>query len=66
MQPTLIGLLLACVALAALFFYFGFVHPERRYNARAQAGFLVLTVMLIPLISFVLVQQAGALSRLQS
>lgn len=66
MQPTLIGLLLAFIALAALFFKLGFFDRDIGLTYRAQAGFLVLTVMLIPLISFVLVQQAGALSRLQS
>jgi hypothetical protein len=66
MQPTLIGLLLAFIALAATFFYFGFLHRDRGYASRAQAGFLVLAFMLIPFVAFVLVQQAGATRRLQA
>ena len=66
MQPTLIGLLLAFIALAATFFYFGFLHRDRGYDSRAQAGFLVLAFMLIPFVAFVLVQQAGAIDRLRA
>ena len=66
MQPALIGVWIALVGLAAFSFYLGYVLPSGVYYGRIRAGFTALVVVLIPLVTVVLVEQASAVRRLEA
>ena len=66
MDPTLVGLLFAFIAFAAVSYYVGFVLPEVGFVWMIKAAFLVTIVMLIPVVAFVLYQQTGAVKRLET
>jgi hypothetical protein len=63
-QPSLLWLQLAFVALAAATYHLGFVRPPRVGAWRLQAAFLVTICLLIPAVAYTLVLQAGARERL--
>jgi len=63
-QPSLVGLLLASGALAALGFYLGFVRRVRPLGWLAQATFGFMLAFMVPLLGYVLWLQAGAAGRL--
>jgi len=63
-QPSLVVLLLACVALAALGFYLGFVRRVRPLGWLPQATFVFMAALMLPLLATVLGWQAGAAGRL--
>jgi hypothetical protein len=65
-DPTLITLLTLFVAGALITFHLGFRHPASSYEWRIKAGFVVLTFMLIPVVTYVLATQRGATERLSS
>ena len=53
------------VAGAAVTLHFGFLHPDSAFDWRTKAGFFVLLFMLIPGVAYVLLQQRGAVDRLE-
>jgi hypothetical protein len=59
-QPSLVALLLACVALAAL----GFVRRVRPLGWLPQATFVFMAALMVPLLVILLGWQAGAAERL--
>ena len=64
MQQSIIILLILCILLAILGFYFGFIRPPRVMAWLQQSTFLIMTFMLIPIILLVLYSQDGSLERL--
>ena len=66
MQPQIVVLLIICIVLAAQGYYFGFVRPPKVLAWLQQATFVLMLFMMIPLVSFVLWKQAGAIERLES
>lgn len=66
MQTQLLALLIIFVILAAQGYYFGFVRPPKALAWLHQATFILMIFMMIPLVSFVLWKQAGAVERLAS
>ena len=66
MQPELIVLLISCVVLAAQGYYFGFVRPPKVLAWLQQATFVLMLFMMLPLVSFALWKQSGAVERLAS
>lgn len=64
MQPSLVVLLLTCVAMAALGFFFGFVRRVKPFGWLPQATFVFMTAVMVPLLGFALGLQAGAAERL--
>jgi hypothetical protein len=63
-QPSLVALLLACVALAALGFFLGFVRRVRPFGWLPQATFVFMAALMVPLLVILLGWQAGAAERL--
>ena len=66
MQPQLMVLLFICIVFAAQGFYFGFVRPPKVLAWLQQATFILMLFMMIPLVSFALWKQVGAVERLAS
>ena len=64
MQPSLVGLLLSSLALAALGFFLGFVRRVRPLGWLSQATFVFMVAVMVPLLTYALVLQAGAAGRL--
>ena len=65
MDHTLIFLLIFSLALAVVSYYFGIHRPLPVGAWRSQSAFVVLTFMLIPILVYVLVDQSGAIGRLE-
>ena len=65
LQNSLIWFLVFCLVWAPIAFYFGFLRPTKTGAWQHQAAFIVDILMLVPIISFVLFQQSGAIERLE-
>jgi hypothetical protein len=65
-EPALIGVWIALVGLTAFSYYLCYALPTGVYYGRIRAGFTALVVVLIPLVSVVLVEQASAVRRLEA
>ena len=65
MQPSIIALLIFCIAFAALSYYLGFKLPYYALQFLSQASFVVLSFMLIPFLVFALWTQSGEIERLR-
>lgn len=66
MDPAVIILLIALLVLAAEAAWFGFIRPARVLAWLAQAGFVVTAFLLIPIVLFVLHNQATSIDRLKA
>lgn len=66
MDPAVVILLIALLAIAAQAAWFGFVSPPRVLAWLAQAGFVTTTFLLIPVTLYVLHNQATSVDRLEA
>ncbi|NWH05746.1 hypothetical protein [Desulfobacter latus] len=66
MQPQLVVLLIICIVLAVQGYYFGFIRPPKVLAWLQRATFILMIFLMIPLVSFTLWKQAGAIERLAS
>ena len=66
MQPQLVVLLIICVVLATQGYYFGFVRPPKVLAWLQQATSILMLFIMIPLVSFALWKQTGAVERLEN
>ena len=64
MHPDIIYLLVACIGFAILGYYLGFYRPTEPFEWYSQAMFFGMTFLLIPMLTWVLWYQAGAINRL--
>jgi hypothetical protein len=66
MQNSLLLLLIFSLVLSLQGYYFGFYRPLAVLSWLAQSTFVIATFLLIPILIYVLVTQAGAIERLES
>jgi hypothetical protein len=64
MQPQMILLLIVCILLAAQGYYLGFIRPPRALAYLAKATFIFMSFVMVPLLSYTLYLQFGAVERL--
>jgi hypothetical protein len=66
MQNSLLLLLIFSLVLSLQGYYFGFYRPLAVLSWLAQSTFVIATFLLIPILIYVLVTQAGAIERLEN
>jgi hypothetical protein len=66
MENSLLYLLIFSLALALQGYYFGIYRPLPALAWLAQSAFVIATFMLMPILVYVLVEQSGAIKRLES
>lgn len=66
MQSSLIFLLIVFIALSLQGYYFGFFRPTAVLWWLAQSTFVISTFIMIPILVYVLISQAGDIERLEN
>ncbi len=65
MDPTLIGLLIGCIVWAALLCYFFIYQGAKDLGEGSKSALVIVTLLLVPVIGFVLWGQKQSLQRLE-
>jgi hypothetical protein len=66
MEYSLLFLLIFSLLLALQGYYFGFYRPLPVAAWLAQSAFVIATFMLVPILAYLLVEQSGAIKRLEN
>lgn len=65
METSLLLTLGACLAFAALLYYFFFIRRETDLGARGKAGIFIIICVITPILLIILLDQSGAEDRLR-